>query len=176
MKVVNRYGESIPTAQEFEMVALVDKVVKKTRVEPRPYQRKIVGKGLDMFRGRYKNGAGDLEPNARSILIESPTGSGKTVMGWLLTKCLQKELESVGEELHVGWVAMRRNLLSQAAKENAAYCEKMNPNGKGIGVKNVHMVSMFDHSPEELVAAKKAGKKVMLVVDEAQHDAASSMA
>jgi superfamily II DNA or RNA helicase len=146
---------------------LVDDVIKKTKVQPRPYQRRIVRKINDMYQGRYKNGAGEKEQNARSILLESPTGSGKTVMGWLAAKTLQMELASEGTELVVGWVAMRRNLLTQAAGENV---------GKGINVENVHMISMFDKDPGVLVDAKKAGKKVLMVVDEAQHDAASSMA
>lgn len=149
------------------MVAFVDSVIKATNAEARPYQRRIVGKGLDMFRGRHKDGTGTVEPQARSILVESPTGSGKTVMGWLLAKSLQKELSIANQELVVGWVAMRRNLLSQAAAENRS---------KGINVENAFMTSMFDKDPAELVEAKRQGKKVLLVVDEAQHDAASSMA
>ncbi len=146
---------------------LVSDVIKKTLVQPRPYQRRIVTKTLDMFQGRYKNGADVLEPNARSILIESPTGSGKTVMGWLAAKSLQTELESQGHDLVVGWVAMRRNLLTQAEAENRT---------KGINVRNAHMISMFDKNPSALYEARKAGKKILMVVDEAQHDAASSMA
>jgi hypothetical protein len=89
--------------------------------------------------------------------------SGKTVMAWLTAKCLQIEIP----DLVVGWVAMRRNLLSQAATENAH---------KGINVRNAHMISMFDRNPEELLLLKQAGRKILLVVDEAQHDAANSMA
>ncbi len=146
---------------------LVNDVIKATKVQSRPYQRRIVTKTLDMYQGRYKNGANETEPNARSILIESPTGSGKTVMGWLAAKSLQTELANSGEDLVVGWVAMRRNLLSQAEEENR---------GKGINVRNAHMVSMFDKNPEPLLEAKRVGKKILLVVDEAQHDAANSMA
>jgi superfamily II DNA or RNA helicase len=141
----------------------VSDVIGKTKVQSRPYQRRIVTKTVDMFQGRYRNGANELEPNARSVLIESPTGSGKTVMGWLAAKALQAEYP----DLAVGWVAMRRNLLAQAASENA---------GKGIHVQNVHMISMFDRNPVDLMAMKAEGRKVLLVVDEAQHDAANSMA
>ncbi len=172
--MINRYGN--PNAQETDsMVALVQDVIRKTRVQPRPYQQRIVGKTHEMFGGTYKNGAGETEQQARSILIESPTGSGKTVMGWLAAKTLQTHLEAQGEDLVVGWVAMRRNLLAQAAKENGAYCPKLNPDGKSIGVRNAHLISMFDKNPEELYAARRAGKKILMVVDEAQHDAASSM-
>lgn len=146
---------------------LVNDVIKKTKVEPRPYQRRIVSKALDMFQGRHKNGAGETEVNARSVLIESPTGSGKTVMGWLAVKSLQTELEAKGDDLVVGWVAMRRNLLTQAENENRV---------KGINVRNANMISMFDKNPSALLEARKSGKKIVLVVDEAQHDAASSMA
>ena len=141
----------------------VDAVIKSTKLDVRGYQRRIVKKTLDMFQGRYKNGAGELEPNARSVLIESPTGSGKTSMGWLTAKALQEEYP----DLVVGWVAMRRNLLSQAAGENVE---------KGIHVQNVHMISMFDRNPADLLRLKGEGRKVLLVVDEAQHDAANSMA
>lgn len=149
------------------MVALIDRLIAQTKIEPRPYQRRIVGKGLDMFRGRYKNAANQLEVNARSVLIESPTGSGKTIMGWLQALALQTELAEAGEDLAIGWVAMRRNLLSQAKRELET---------KEIPVRNTHLVSMFDHTPEGLLAAKANGKKILLVVDEAQHDAANSMA
>jgi superfamily II DNA or RNA helicase len=86
-------------------------------------------------------------------LIESPTGSGKTVMGLLTAFGLQRQLG-----LRVGWVAMRRNLLTQAAAENAAH---------RIGVK-AEFISMFEKDPP-------AGLD-LVVMDEAQHDAAASMA
>jgi superfamily II DNA or RNA helicase len=116
-----------------------------------------------MFGGIYQNMAGETEPAARSVLIESPTGSGKTVMGFLNCKVMQGH----HDDLCIGWVAMRRNLLSQAARENAKL---------GINVKDVHYVSMFDRYPEALIKARKQGRKILLVVDEAQHDAADSMA
>lgn len=167
MMVVNRQYQSHTQGIENMASNLVTEVIQGTKVQPRPYQRRIVSKALDMFQGRYTNGAGALEPNARSILIESPTGSGKTVMGWLAAKSLQVELERGGHDLVVGWVAMRRNLLAQADGENR---------GKGINVRNAHMISMFDKNPSALLDARKAGKKILMVVDEAQHDAASSMA
>ena len=141
---------------------MVDDVISGTLVEPRPYQRRIVSKADAIFGGRYQNTQGETEPPARSVIIESPTGSGKTVMALLTCKVLQ----ATRPDLVVGWVAMRRNLLSQAAKENTE---------KGINVENIHFVSMFDRYPESLMNAKLAGKPVLLVVDEAQHDAATSM-
>jgi len=141
----------------------IDAVVAKTNAETRPYQLRIIQKVSDMFGGRFKNQQGVTELPARSVMIESPTGSGKTVMALLSCKAFQHE----NPDVVIGWIAMRRNLLAQAARENVRH---------GINVENIHFISMFDKSPDVLLKAKKDGRKVMLVVDEAQHDAASSMA
>lgn len=141
----------------------LDSIIAKTKVEPRPYQRRIVGKALDMFGGRWVGADGKIETPSKSVMIESPTGSGKTVMALLFCKALQDERKN----LTVGWVAMRRNLLAQAARENIE---------KGIDCENIHFISMFDKSPDALIKAKKDGREVLMVIDEAQHDAASSMA
>jgi superfamily II DNA or RNA helicase len=125
-----------------QMVFDVQPLLAKTNAEARPYQERIVSKVVTGF----------TEQNLRSIMIDSPTGSGKSVMGLLICKAMQ--------ELHganIGWVSMRRNLLAQAARENEI---------KGFGVK-MHMISMFDKRPPTGLD--------MLVIDEAQHDAAGSM-
>ena len=44
---------------------------------------------------------------------ESPTGSGKTIMGLAIARWMQQNLG-----YRVGWTAMRRNLLAQAVAEN----------------------------------------------------------
>lgn len=121
-------------------------------VEPRPYQLRIVSQALAMFEGTYVNRHGDVEPAANSVMIESPTGSGKTVMGLAAAATLQRRYG-----YSVGWVAMRRNLLAQAAAENAS---------RGFGVE-LKPISMFEKSPPACD---------LLVIDEAQHDAAMSMA
>lgn len=121
----------------------VEDITRGTHVEPRPYQTRIVGKAYDLF----------LNKKLRSILIESPTGSGKTVMGLLVAAGLQRELG-----LKVGWVAMRRYLLAQAKEEAAE---------RGIPIQ-AEFISMFDKNPPANLD--------LLVVDEAQHDAAGSMA
>jgi superfamily II DNA or RNA helicase len=141
---------------------MIEAVIEQTKVEPRLYQRELVGKTTSMYLGTYTNGADQVEPPVRSVLIESPTGSGKTVMGHLIARVLQEQ----NPEMVVAWTAMRRNLLSQAAVENQAL---------GINVQNIHYVSMFDQSPSQLIAARKAGRDILVVVDEAQHDAANSM-
>ncbi len=136
--------------------------VRGTGIEPRQYQKTIVDKVTSMFTGTYRNGCGDLEPPMRSVMIESPTGSGKTVMAFVAAKLMQ----SVYPDLAIGWVAMRRDLLRQAQRANK---------NLGINVDNIHFVSMFASNPVELLAAKNSGKPILLVADEAQHDAANSM-
>ncbi len=132
----------------------LETLVGQTNIEPRPYQARIVDKVVAMLEGRYTNGLGNLEPAARSAMIESPTGSGKTVMGLLTAKLLQER-----HGVRVGWVAMRRNLLTQTAAENIE---------QGIDVAPIEFVSMFEKNPPSDID--------LLIVDEAQHDAASSMA
>lgn len=141
----------------------VDSVVRDSLVEPRPYQRRVVGMASQMFRGEYVNGMGEREAAASSVMIESPTGSGKTIMALLAAKTMQHD----DDDLVIGWIAMRRNLLNQASNENR---------NKGINVRNIHFVSMFEKNPHELLKARRKGKRILIVSDEAQHDAASSMA
>ncbi|MFH5803661.1 DEAD/DEAH box helicase [Alienimonas sp. DA493] len=144
---------SAPPHGDGEPDAL-DRLLPDTAVQPRPYQARIVRQALDHFAGRHVDSGGVPSPAARSVLIESPTGSGKTVMGLLIAKLLQEEFG-----VTVGWAAMRRNLLSQTEAENAA---------KRIGVDPLVTVSMFDKNPPPGLE--------LLIVDEAQHDAAASMA
>lgn len=139
---------------------MLQEIVKRTKYEPREYQERIVGKVVDMFRGRYVDVAGETKPPYRSVMIESPTGSGKTCMMLLALKRLQEEIP----DLHVCWVAMRRNLLHQAEAENRRM---------GVDVANIDFVSMFDSHPDFVDKAK--GKPTIVVCDESQHDAASSM-
>ena len=141
----------------------VDSVIRDSRVEPRPYQRRVVGMASQMFRGEYVNGMGEREEAASSVMIESPTGSGKTIMALLAAKTMQHD----NKDLVIGWIALRRNLLNQASNENQ---------NKGINVRNIHFVSMFDKSPHELLKARRQGRTILIVSDEAQHDAANSMA
>jgi len=146
-----------------DATARIDEIIKGSIIEPRPYQRTIVGKSVNMFNGDYVNGGGDRETAARSVMVESPTGSGKTVMGFMTAAILKKE----NPNLAIGWCAMRRDLLRQAAKANKEL---------GLNVPDIEYVSMFDKNPEGLVQARKDGRDILLVVDEAQHDAANSMA
>lgn len=145
---------------------LSDEFVSKFNVQPRDYQRRIVRTALDMFTGKYVNRNGLTNTPYKSVMVESPTGSGKTVMGFLTASALSHEIGLDPKDLAVGWIAMRRNLLTQAERENIM---------KGFNLPNVHFVSMFNKLPEELVRQRNEGKKVLFVVDECHHDAASSM-
>jgi superfamily II DNA or RNA helicase len=120
----------------------IQELLTTTKVEARSYQQRIVTKAITGF----------LDKGYRSIMIDSPTGSGKTIMALLVAKAMQRL-----QGIRIGWVSMRRNLLSQAHRENIS---------KGIEVQ-MQMISMFDKNPPTGLD--------MLVVDEAQHDAAGSM-
>ncbi len=109
----------------------VRKPVTSTHMEPRPYQSRIVQKTLDMFAGTHRDGQGDLVPAARSVMVESPTGSGKTFRGLMIARELQQQANA-----RVGWVAMRRNLLDQVKAENERH---------GFDV-DLRTISMFDRN------------------------------
>lgn len=117
--------------------------MKSTKIETRPYQSRIIDQTLRLF----------TSSKATSILIESPTGSGKTVMGLSICAELQRRFG-----YSIGWSAMRRNLLTQAEREVM---------DKGFAIDGFRTISMFDKSPPQVD---------VLVVDEAQHDATASMA
>jgi superfamily II DNA or RNA helicase len=120
-------------------------------LELRLYQQRITTRAVDLFLGTARDRNGAVEPEAGSILIESPTGSGKTVMGLTIAKAMQ------ARGMSVGWVAMRRNLLVQARDENYRH---------GFDV-DLTLISMFDKKPPACD---------LMIVDEAQHDGALSMA
>jgi superfamily II DNA or RNA helicase len=131
--------------------AVIDRLAATVRIEPRDYQKRVVGRVIEMFSGAHVDRKIEL-PEARSVMVESPTGSGKTVMGLLLAKWAQDTLG-----MRVVWTAMRRNLLAQVERENR---------DRGFGV-DLLTVSMFDRNPP---------RGDLLIVDEAQHDATRSMA
>jgi len=114
------------------------------RIEERDYQCRIVEKIVRSFTvDRYRN-----------VMVESPTGSGKTVMAMLSLDRLMKDRA----DMRVAWTAMRRNLLGQARQTAQAV---------GLDMDRITFVSMFDRRPP---------RADMLVVDEAQHDAAATCA
>lgn len=121
----------------------VRELLADTGAEVRNYQERIISQAFDGF----------VNKGYRSILVDSPTGSGKTCIALAIAKALQRHTPT-----RIGWVAMRRNLLTQVALENV---------DKRFDV-DMRVVSMFDKSP--------LPELDMLIVDEAQHDVTGSMA
>jgi Rad3-related DNA helicase len=70
--------------------AAIQQILDETGFRPRNYQRRIIEKVVNMFIGEYQSACGEFEPSARSVMIESPTGSGKTCMGLAIAKVLQR--------------------------------------------------------------------------------------
>lgn len=141
---------------------LVKDLYGTTKLQPRPYQLRIVQTAIECFTGNKVDRGGSLIPKCRSTLIESATGSGKTSMCLMAARGMQQF-----EGGDIAWVAMRRNLLEQAANEN----HRLN-----IGAKDVHYISMFEREIPSHLLPENRSKPLTLVCDEAQHDAASSMA
>ena len=142
---------------------MLKELISKTKYGCRDYQERIIANTVGMFTGTYKKRDGSVEEAVRNVMIESPTGSGKTCMGLLTVSHLSQHL---GDDVHYIWVAMRRNLLTQAEQENT----KM-----GVNAPNLHFLSMFNNYPEDIMKLKEAGKQFVIVLDECHHDAASSM-
>ncbi len=87
---------------------LSDSIISKFKVDPRDYQRRIVRQALDMFTGKYISRSGASNPPFKSVMVESPTGSGKTVIGFLTASALSEELGIDPDDLAVAWIAMRQ--------------------------------------------------------------------
>ncbi len=114
--------------------------MKRFVFEERPYQTEAVAKVLEEFaRGRD------------SVLLESPVGSGKTVMGLMVIRALQARSP---DRLRVNWVASRRHILEQTQilNESFFHCD-------------VNMVSVFSANPP---------RADLVILDEAHHEATQS--
>ncbi len=145
-------GTSVLEAQVEREAGVVYESTGRRSLECRDYQQRIVEKTIALFQGTYINSTGQAHRPISSVLVESPTGSGKTVMGLMAA---EKMSRIAGPR--IGWVAMRRNLLAQAERE----CARL-----GFNLE-IQFISMFDTNPPEVD---------FVVIDEAQHDAAASMA
>lgn len=109
-------------------------------IETRDYQQRIVQRAIEA-----------VEEGHRYILIESPTGSGKSIMGHLIA---QKLHEKFGWQS--GWTAMRRHLLTQAQEMN----DRM------LGFDAIRYFSTFDSTPPQGID--------VLLDDECQHSASET--
>ncbi|WP_417732732.1 DEAD/DEAH box helicase [Rosistilla oblonga] len=129
-------------ADNFAPAAAAAEVLAAARLQPRAYQRRMVVAALQMIAGRQRAPDGHLAPAAGRVLVESPVGSGKTVIGLAIASALQR-----ATGCRVGWAAMRRNSLARVAAENARRHFKL----------DLQTISMFDKSPADVD---------LLVVDE----------
>ncbi len=128
---------------------MLQSILDHSNLEARPYQQRVCVQTLECYANKL-----------RSVLIESPTGSGKTAMALLIAKIMQEK-----HDIGIGWVAMRRTLLKQAKEANI---------DSGVAIKGLRPISMFEHHPPKI---DLEGRPIrMLVVDESQHDATDSMA
>lgn len=103
-------------------------------LESRDYQQRIVKKVMAAIENGHKN-----------ILIESPTGSGKTVTGHIILGELYKK-----HGWNATWTAMRKHLIVQAKAENESKFK----------YDFIKYISTFNDAPPH---------SQVLVIDEAQH-------
>ena len=111
------------------------------KYEYRQYQEDAVNGCLHCFE----------EQKNRSVMLESPVGSGKTLMALQIIHRLQEHL---GRTLRVNWVAPRRHLLKQVMEAN-----------RELAQENIRPVSLFEKFPPTAD---------FVVLDEAHHEATQS--
>jgi len=138
------------------------------KVESRPYQKEI----LDDLVNSIEFGG------ITSIIVDSPTGSGKTYLGLaacrqLVTEVLPRLHGVTPEEIGVAWVAMRSNLLVATKEVNGQYFVDTPPEDEGHQFcPNLNTVSMFQRDSKFM----RKYKIRIAVIDEAHHDTTESMA
>jgi superfamily II DNA or RNA helicase len=136
------------------------------KVESRPYQAEIL---KDLIQA--------VESGTTSVVIDSPTGSGKTFLGLeacrqLVTEILPRIHGVKPEEIGVAWVAMRSNLLKATTEVNGQYFLDHPPGDDHQFCPNLNVVSMFQRDSKFM----RKYKIRIAVIDEAHHDTTDSMA
>jgi superfamily II DNA or RNA helicase len=124
-----------------------------TKAQARDYQIRICSKVISMLDGSWVGRDGIKQDPAKSILIDAPTGSGKTVMALAIAQY------GAIQGKRIGWVAMRRNLLRQAIEMRDLFA---------FQIPDMKLISMFDKNPPRDVD--------WLCIDESHHDSTDSMA
>jgi superfamily II DNA or RNA helicase len=122
-------------------------IQEKYPIQLRPYQEEIV---IETFQNILENIS---NKNKSSILIEAPTGAGKTVIGLMIVKILETFYYP---NCKTNWCAMRRELLHQAKDANCDVFKFDN---------SLNYVSLF---------ANEVPSGKVLVMDEAHHDSTFS--
>lgn len=171
INAANILKRAINKARKEGRLRTFEELLQGTLLDPRPYQNRICNKVFTNWWDKL----------LRSQMIESATGSGKTSMA--LTICKGINI-AFGDDVEIGWVAMRQNLLTQARKENGprqqvATTKDGAPVYKGMNINaKVNFLSMFTKNiPDRLLADHKDAAKIrILIVDEGQHDGADTMA
>jgi superfamily II DNA or RNA helicase len=137
------------------------------KVESRPYQREILS---DIIQA--------VESGITSVIVDSPTGSGKTFLGLeacrrLVSEVLPRIHGVRPDEIGVAWVAMRSNLLVATREINGQYLlDGQIPEENHQFCPNLHTVSMFQRDSKFM----RKYKIRIAVIDEAHHDTTESMA
>ena len=108
--------------------------------QQRPYQQEAIAECVAQF-----------DEGKKSVMLESPVGSGKTFMG---LEAVRKLEERMGRRLRVAWVAPRRHLLEQVMEAN-----------RDLNQSLVRPVSLFEKLPPTAD---------IVVLDEAHHEATQS--
>lgn len=109
--------------------------------EKRQYQEEAVDKCVNAFADR----------GVKSVMIESPVGSGKTYMA---LEAIHRLEDRLGRKLTVNWVAPRHVLLKQVMEANRDLYQDV-----------IRPVSLFDRNPPSAD---------LVVLDEAHHEATQS--
>lgn len=134
-------------ASAQDLTSITSKIYSEINADKRPYQERIVNQCLSEFAsGRH------------SVLIESPTGSGKTVMAMTVAESIFRALDGKDGQADflAVFITLRRENLEQAKNAHKKF---------GFTFPCIY-VTQFE---------KEIPNATVMIVDEAHHDATSSM-